>query len=875
MDGASRQLQSGSGSVRDVAVALTEYAALLPASMSAVDADVSSVEASCSGRLAQTCSDMLASRQHAVVGSGCQLLSVLIVSCPAQLLLQQHLQWLQQLSALIHRQQQLPGDVWLSAAAALQGLFRRLGALIDAPGVRRAASTAITKLLPAITPLLAITSPAAAQPAASSSVVDELHVSASMADRQQAAVGLLAALLDALPQALRSQAKQLELTLALLVAGEGCPQALRAAAAHALAKLPRASGTAESWSATAQQLLWAMHVCLDAAFSELGPAAAAAAGAARDVLAPGAADAPLPAAVRSHATAPKQQLQVLGACMGALHQLLSQPFPEPAPLPVAGVVQLVARVQALAGSTELGTGHSQQSLAKHVESLQLANSVLPGSYALVQALMSAMGGGVLAHCRPLCDLLAQPLRRVAAQDMQYIPAEAALYHTVRFLVYRGGAAAARWLAPAVVDAAMWRLYSLATTAGFAPPSHGAAPHPAKKQKKSKKGQVEEANQDFAGSQSLGSPLAAVHRQLDCAVLKLLEALLVVGSALLPAGLRLKTDALLAHFAASTAAAAAKLACTDTGDCGSFSQLQLAAYRALLASVLAPLGHRPPFLGQALSLFKAALHCPNDQLMQFSHQALLCCEAVLHPRAVPTPILLNAANPATPQEINCVPAFAASLFSDVFRAAPSAVDKEAHANAGDGPVEHPGFQLAHQDLTAAVPSMAPAWQQQYHTSSHSNVPAAFAPWQNAPAPAAAEAMHSTAAQAQQPGGSTAAAPALPIHTLVSAGGLAAASVQHSKPADPAQPRQQQGPLVGAGSSVQAAALPRAAAAAAGSTGRQDIDADEPAGGSSAGHGDVLMQDYGSRGLPDANEVADSDDSEGPLPEIDSGVSSDED
>jgi proline/glutamate/leucine-rich protein 1 len=78
----------------------------------------------------------------------------------------------------------------------------------------------------------------------------------------------------------------------------------------------------------------------------------------------------------------------------------------------------------------------------------------------------------------------------------------------------------------------------------------------------------------------------------------------VGGATLGLQARAQLDSLVAHQAASTAAAVqrASRAGADAGS-GAAAQLQLGALRALLASVLAPCAHRPPFLPRALRLLR--------------------------------------------------------------------------------------------------------------------------------------------------------------------------------------------------------------------------------------------------------------------------------
>ncbi len=73
-------------------------------------------------------------------------------------------------------------------------------------------------------------------------------------------------------------------------------------------------------------------------------------------------------------------------------------------------------------------------------------------------------------------------------------------------------------------------------------------------------------------------------------------------------MRAQVDALSAHVASNCAAAALKLQQDPHQQkAGSVALrgLQLASLQLLLASVLSPVPHRPPFLAQALQLFQAA------------------------------------------------------------------------------------------------------------------------------------------------------------------------------------------------------------------------------------------------------------------------------
>lgn len=106
----------------------------------------------------------------------------------------------------------------------------------------------------------------------------------------------------------------------------------------------------------------------------------------------------------------------------------------------------------------------------------------------------------------------------------------------------------------------------------------------------------------------------------------LEMLLTVGGEGLGSK-RVRAEEIIAHI--STLLESRPRIKDDVG----LERLQLAAYRALLASVLSPLDCRSPHLGLALSLFKQGCRrSSNSEFSEFCTHALLCCEALMHPRS---------------------------------------------------------------------------------------------------------------------------------------------------------------------------------------------------------------------------------------------------
>ena len=79
----------------------------------------------------------------------------------------------------------------------------------------------------------------------------------------------------------------------------------------------------------------------------------------------------------------------------------------------------------------------------------------------------------------------------------------------------------------------------------------------------------------------------------------------VGGAILGLELRAQLDAGVAHQAATAAACCERASRSGAPAPRSVQGVRLAAMRALLASVLAPCTHRPPFIAHALHLLRQA------------------------------------------------------------------------------------------------------------------------------------------------------------------------------------------------------------------------------------------------------------------------------
>eukprot|EP01018_Ginkgo_biloba_P021984 Gb_25873 [translate_table: standard] len=77
-----------------------------------------------------------------------------------------------------------------------------------------------------------------------------------------------------------------------------------------------------------------------------------------------------------------------------------------------------------------------------------------------------------------------------------------------------------------------------------------------------------------------------------------------------------------------------ISCFEESTSFTTADFQLAAYKALLASLLSPCCHRPSYLSQGLALFRKGRQEAGTELAEFCAHALLALEPLIHPRSLP-------------------------------------------------------------------------------------------------------------------------------------------------------------------------------------------------------------------------------------------------
>ncbi|GAB4819503.1 hypothetical protein N2152v2_006549 [Parachlorella kessleri] len=583
---------------------------------------------------------MLHNKQASIRKDGLELLACISTHCDRRTFLAGYQEWFTAAVGVLRGSSSQDSKQQQHVAAQQAGwqclavLFDRIGRMLDIPGVRRDGAALVPKLVA----LLQQQFPTTQAPTEPSAVLGSPAMEA-----------LLAAV-TALPAPFRQHIKYIEPSIAatlmqpLLAPG----RAMRLAAACAAA-LPRINGDGTSWSNMAQRLLATAHGLLDVLL--LGLDDQSLVGTARDLLDPHAAPLPgVPSATTAPLPAYKAAFGQLEATLHALQALLTRSYPSPVPIPGTGLLLLVTRVL---GVDDASGGPGKAGSSKFAELCLHLPALHAAVLRLLCTLLCAAGAQLASLYLTTARLLAGYLERVTAAGAGALTPLALhvrlqLYAATRLLLQSAGVGIVRPLAPVVLRCACAELYGTpAGTAGSAGRQPEAQQGPARKKARKSKGQGGALAEDEDGllggpkNDKAGAASAQTGLAAQAAMLGVLEALLTSGAGLVPAAERSQADAIAGHMAATMAAAAQTLSQDAEGDTSPLEQLHLAAYQALLASVLAPLGHRPPLLPLALRLFRAGVAgAGSPALAAWCQQALLSCEALLHPRSIPRPAPLR-------------------------------------------------------------------------------------------------------------------------------------------------------------------------------------------------------------------------------------------
>ncbi|GAX76178.1 hypothetical protein CEUSTIGMA_g3622.t1 [Chlamydomonas eustigma] len=563
---------------------------------------------------------------------------------------------------MLHSFKTVNGDILVLCFTSLADVFSRLDGITDVEGVRRDASPLASRSAHVAVSVLA---------AGAFKSEDGNRMALS-------ALQLLSSVLTVFPVSLRQQSAALEITLLSTVTSGGSQTtnaanaystgdiiaAVKLAAARCVALLPRIQSTVEAWSGMFRRTLISTADATDALFMGLddpalversrhGLAGTTASHSISDPLLGS-----LPNITNGSLRSLRPAVDNLAVCLTVIEQLLTTSFPSPVPAPCGLLLSALQRLLRMDEGAILTSGRVPPSTSMFSELCSCMPAVRVTAWRLLGLMFNVGGGGAAGPQTPLLfsagRLLLEPLRRIRAHGADALLAfstleRQALYTSVSLVVRSGGIAAGRQMAAEAFLAAKVELYASPPFEGqvnatdqrhtfFAHQAWGQASKGHRKDIKqlSNPPGVPATRLCFkASSLSFGGSLE--HMRVQCTALDMLAAVVKTSGAVLSASVRAQYDALAMHLACC--AYDASVALTRDSNSSSLTttalvEFQVRAFQLLLCTILSPVNHRPPFLSQAMTLFcKGRAGCTKE-VAEVCSSALLAICGLMHPRTLP-------------------------------------------------------------------------------------------------------------------------------------------------------------------------------------------------------------------------------------------------
>ncbi|XP_057980746.1 uncharacterized protein LOC131166320 [Malania oleifera] len=548
--------------------------------------------------------------------AGICLLGVTCQECSSARFVASYSVWFQKLQSHL----QLPaGSCFLKAAScvSVSDLFTRLGGF---PNVKKDGASHAGKL---IQPLLKL-----------------LNEDSSEAV-WEGAVYLICTILTIFPSCMHRHYDNVEVAVVSKIMSGKCSVIMLKKLAHCLALLPKSRGDEDSWSLLMQKILFSVNSSLNEAFQGLEEENKCDE-VIRLLVPPGkeappplggqmVAEEPLENATRRFERFPTHSISSLMLCCCTM---LTSSYPARVAVPVRPLLALVGRVLMVDGSLPRSLMPFITTSMQH----EFICSQLPVLHSHGLELLSAIIKGVrsqlLPHAAEMVRLVIQYFRKCALPELRI-----KVYSIIKILLLSMGVGIAVHLSQEVISNAFVDLdghdsggTSLDT---YLDASVERLQRPSRKKRKHVTTTVS-SEQDLEMEVPRNCPTTWM--SLKIAALEVLESLLTVGGALRSEHWRSKIDLLLITVAMKACkggwASEDKNIFLPNEPISTWVDFQLAALRALLASVLSPARVRPPYLAQALDLFRRGKQETGTRLAEFCAHALLALEVLIHPRALP-------------------------------------------------------------------------------------------------------------------------------------------------------------------------------------------------------------------------------------------------
>ncbi|CAI0420652.1 unnamed protein product [Linum tenue] len=318
--------------------------------------------------------------------------------------------------------------------------------------------------------------------------------------------------------------------------------------------------------------------------------------------------------------------------MSSCSTMLTSSYPVQVNVPVRSLLALVERVLMVHGT--LSDSMSSFVIAAEQEYVCSELPVLH-SYGLdlLSALIKGMRSQLLPHAAYIVRLVKEYFRRCHLPDLRK-----KVYSISQMLLISMGVGIADYLAQEVVNNALVDLHSVAhhTIGARSNAFSEASLQPFQRKRKHNANGVLEQQQNTSALELTLLDNKSGAMPVKIAALEAIEALLTVGGALRSKSWGSSIDNLIMNIANNCCIGrwGNERSFLSDEHTSVHSDFQLAALRALLASLLSQSSTRPPHLAQSLQLFRRGRQETGTNISYFCAHALLALEVLVHPRALP-------------------------------------------------------------------------------------------------------------------------------------------------------------------------------------------------------------------------------------------------
>lgn len=561
--------------------------------------------------------------------AGICLLGVTCQECGSERFLASYSVWFNKLLSHI----QLPTEshfVKVASCAAISDLFTRLGGF---PNIKKDGTSHATKLIQSVLKLLNDDSSDAVW---------------------EGAVCLLCTIITFFPASVHRHYDSAEVAIVSKIMSGKCSVNMLKKLGHCLAILPKSRGDEDSWLLMMLKILLSINGHLNDAFQGLEEETKS--NEAMRVLVPPGKDPPPPLGGSTMLETSDQTTKIperllmssVSTLMLCCCTMLEGSYPVQITVPIQPLLMLAGRVLMVDGSLSQAfypfvTAMQQEFICSELPVLHLY------SLELLTAIVKGVRSQLLPHAADIARILTEYFRRCALPELRI-----KVYSIIRILVTSMGVGMALYLTQEVIYNAFVDLDPTVCSNARSKVSSSEAflqPFQRKRKHTTTSGSLEE-QPDTAGLE-VTVPNTPMSISVKIAALEALEALLTVGGALRSESWRSNVDRLLITVATDACKGGWAKEVKDVFRTGesqqSWADFQLAALRALLASLLSFARVRPPYLAQGLELFRRGMKETGTRLAEFCAHALLALDVLIHPRALSL-IDFDSVNRSFPENI---------------------------------------------------------------------------------------------------------------------------------------------------------------------------------------------------------------------------------